>query len=136
VWTSIGSWMPRRSSWYRGHRFPVEIISHGGWRYHRFVSLRDVEEMMAERGVSVSYDTIHQWCRKFGQTHANGPALPPAPTRRQVASGRGLYQDRWPDPLPVAGIFANFPNTAARVAGYGRLADLLTAFNDESLNRR
>jgi transposase-like protein len=42
------------------------------WLYHRFpLSLRDVEEMMAERGVSVSYDTIHQWCRKFGQTYAN-----------------------------------------------------------------
>jgi putative transposase len=36
------------------------------------LSLRDVEEMMAERGVSVSYDTIHQWCRKFGQIYANG----------------------------------------------------------------
>jgi hypothetical protein len=61
------------SSLYRGHRFPVEIISHCVWLYHRFpLSLRDVEEMMAKRGVSVSYDTIHQWCRKFGQTYANG----------------------------------------------------------------
>jgi putative transposase len=34
--------------------------------------LRDVEEMMAQRGLRVSYDTIHQWCRKFGQTYANG----------------------------------------------------------------
>jgi putative transposase len=43
------------------------------WLYHRFpLSLRDVEEMMAQRGVIVSYDTIHQWCRKFGQTYANG----------------------------------------------------------------
>jgi hypothetical protein len=47
------------TSLYRGHRFPVEIISHCVWLYHRFpLSLRDVEEMMAERGVSVSYDTI------------------------------------------------------------------------------
>jgi putative transposase len=51
----------------------VEIISHCVWLYHRFpLSLRDVEEMMAERGVRVSYDTIHQWCRKFGVTYANG----------------------------------------------------------------
>ena len=58
---------------YRGHRFPVEIISHCVWLYHRFpLSLRDVEQMMAQRGVRVSYDTIHQWCRKFGQTYANG----------------------------------------------------------------
>jgi putative transposase len=61
------------SSLYKGHRFPVEIISHCVWLYHRFpLSLRDVEQMMAHRGVSVSYDTIHQWCRKFGQTYANG----------------------------------------------------------------
>ena len=61
------------SSLYKGHRFPVEIMSHCVWLYHRFpLSLRDVEEMMAERGVSVSSDTIHQWCRKFGQTYANG----------------------------------------------------------------
>ena len=57
------------SSLYRGHRFPVEIISHCVWLYHRFpLSLRDVEQMMAHRGVTVSYETIHQWCRKFGQT--------------------------------------------------------------------
>ena len=43
------------------------------WLYHRFpLSLREVEQMMAHRGVSVSDDTIHQWCRKFGQTYANG----------------------------------------------------------------
>jgi putative transposase len=58
---------------YKGHRFPVEIISHGVWLYHRFpLSLRDVEQLMAQRGVNVSYDTIHQWCRKFGQVYANG----------------------------------------------------------------
>ena len=58
---------------YRGHRFPVEIISHCVWLYYRFpLSLRDVQEMMAERGVIVSYESIHQWCRKFGQSFANG----------------------------------------------------------------
>ena len=60
------------SSLYKGHRFPVEIISYWVWLYHRFpLSLRDVEQMMAQRGVSVSYNTIHQWCHKFGQTYAN-----------------------------------------------------------------
>jgi putative transposase len=59
-------------SLYKGHRYPVEIISHCVWLYHRFpLSLRNVQEMMAERGVVVSYETIHQWCRKFGQTFAN-----------------------------------------------------------------
>jgi DDE superfamily endonuclease len=60
-------------SLYRGHRFPVEIINHCVWLYYRFpLSLRDIEEMMAQRGVIVSYETIHQWCRKFGQSYANG----------------------------------------------------------------
>jgi putative transposase len=58
---------------YKGFRFPVEIISHCVWLYHRFpLSFREVEEMMMERGVVVSYETIRQWCRRFGQIYANG----------------------------------------------------------------
>ncbi len=58
---------------YKGFRYPVEIISHCVWLYHRFpLSFREVEEMMMERGVVVSHETIRQWCRKFGQTYANG----------------------------------------------------------------
>ena len=65
--------MDATPSSYKGHRFPVEIISHCVWLYHRFpLSLRDVQEMMAERGVIVSYESVHQWCRKFGQSFANG----------------------------------------------------------------
>ncbi len=58
---------------YTGFRFPVEIISHGVWLYHRFpLSLREVREMMLERGVVVSHETVRQWCAKFGQSYANG----------------------------------------------------------------
>jgi len=61
------------SSLFKGHRYPVEIISHCVWLYHRFpLSLREVEEMMLARGVVVTYESIHQWCRKFGQAFANG----------------------------------------------------------------
>jgi putative transposase len=57
---------------YKGHRYPPEIISHAVWLYFRFaLSYRDVEEILAERGVVVTYETIRQWCRKFGQTYAN-----------------------------------------------------------------
>ena len=64
--------MLRRRQLYKGHRYPVEIISHCVWLYHRFpLSLREVEEMMMARGVLVTYETIHQWCRKFGQTFVN-----------------------------------------------------------------
>jgi len=60
------------SSLYQGYRFPVEIISHCVWLYHRFpLSFREVEEMMMERGVVVTYETIRAWCRKFGQAFAN-----------------------------------------------------------------
>src|SRR3954454_4805174 len=57
---------------YAGYRFPVEIIGHAVWLYFRFaLSYRDVEELLAERGVIVTYETVRQWCRKFGQTYAN-----------------------------------------------------------------
>ena len=58
---------------YHRHRFPAEIISHCIWLYFRFaLSFRDVEEMLAMRGVRVTYETIREWCFKFGQTYANG----------------------------------------------------------------
>jgi putative transposase len=59
-------------SLYHRHRFPAQIISHCVWLYFRFaLSFRDVEEMLAMRGVTVSYETIREWCLKFGQTYAN-----------------------------------------------------------------
>jgi hypothetical protein len=57
---------------YHRHRFPAEIISHCIWLYFRFpLSFRDVEETLAMRGVALSYETIREWCLKFGQTYAN-----------------------------------------------------------------
>ena len=57
---------------YTGYRFPPAIITHAVWLYYRFaLSYRDVEELLAERGVIVSYETVRQWCRKFGQQYAN-----------------------------------------------------------------
>ena len=64
--------MSMPSSLYRRHRFPSEIISHTVWLYFRFaLSYRDVEEIMAMRGVLLTYETIREWCLKFGQTWAN-----------------------------------------------------------------
>ncbi len=57
---------------YAGYRFPPEIIAHAVWLYFRFaLSYRDVEELLAERGVLVTYETIRRWSRTFGQTYAN-----------------------------------------------------------------
>ncbi len=57
---------------YKRHRFPPAIIGHAVWLYCRFaLSYRDVEELLAERGVVVTYETVRQWCRTFGATDAN-----------------------------------------------------------------
>ena len=54
------------------HRFPAEIISHAVWLYHVFsLSLRDVELLLVERGVVVSYESVRRWYVKFGASFAN-----------------------------------------------------------------
>ena len=56
---------------YKRHRFPPEIISYAVWLYHRFnLSHRDIEDLLAERGITVSYESIRLWCIKFGQKYA------------------------------------------------------------------
>ena len=68
---------------YKGFRYPAEIISHCVWLYHRFpLSLREVQETMLARGITVSHETLRQWCAKFGQTYANSLR------RRAVVLGR------------------------------------------------
>jgi putative transposase len=57
---------------YKRHRFPSDIISYAVWLYYRFnLSHRDIEDLLAERGISVSYETIRLWCNKFGSKYAN-----------------------------------------------------------------
>jgi hypothetical protein len=52
---------------YPRHRFPAEIINHAVWLYHVFsLSRRDVELILAERGVVVTHESIRHWCLKFG----------------------------------------------------------------------
>ena len=52
---------------YKRHRFPPDIISYAVWLYYRFnLSHRDIEDLLAERGIAVSYETIRLWCIKFG----------------------------------------------------------------------
>jgi len=64
--------MHAATSPYRRHRFPAEIISHTVWLYFRFaLSFRDVEEIMAMRGVTLTYEAIRECSLKFGQTYAN-----------------------------------------------------------------
>ncbi|MBR9852173.1 MAG: IS6 family transposase [Rhodobacteraceae bacterium] len=55
----------------KGFRFPKSVIGYAVWAYHRFaLSLRDVEDILAERGVTVSYETIRDWVNRFGHGFA------------------------------------------------------------------
>ena len=67
---------------YKRHRFPPQIIAHAVWLYFRFpLSLRLVEEMLLERGIVVSYETIRRWGKKFGPEYARRlRRKPPRPT--------------------------------------------------------
>jgi putative transposase len=56
---------------YKRHRFPPDIISYAVWLYYRFnLSYRDIEDLLAERGVTVSHESIRLWCNKFGPKYA------------------------------------------------------------------
>ena len=69
---------------YRRHRFPVEIIKRAVWLYFRFpLSFRDVEDLLAERGIDVSYETVRRWSIKFGLAYAKRlrRSHPPADVR-------------------------------------------------------
>ena len=56
---------------FKRHRFPSDIIRHAIWLYARFtLSYRDVEEMLAERALGASYETVRRWFLKFGSTNA------------------------------------------------------------------
>ena len=77
--------MNKTNQLYHGYRFPPEIIGHAIWLYHRFcLSFRDIEDLLAERGIVVSYETIRSWCIKFGPTYA-----------RKIKKYRGSLGDTW-----------------------------------------
>ena len=67
---------------YARHQFPAEVIQHAVWLYLRFTpSYRDVEELLAERGIEISYETVRRWVLKFGPAFArNLRRLQPKPT--------------------------------------------------------
>jgi len=80
--------MNKRNLLYHGYRFPSKIISHAVWLYHRFcLSFRDVEDLLAERGIVVSYETIRNWCNKFG------PAYARTIKKHRVSLGDTWYMD-------------------------------------------
>ena len=68
-----------------GYRFSPEIPSYAVWLYHRFgLSFRDAEDLLAQRGITVTYETIRQWCQHFGLDYA-----------RRLRRRRGRMGDTW-----------------------------------------
>ena len=77
--------MDSDASSYHGYRFPAAIIAHAVWLYFRFsLSFRNVEDLLAQRGITVTYETIRQWCRTFGCAYA-----------RRLRKRRGHLGDTW-----------------------------------------
>src|SRR5215831_6558178 len=102
--------MKTRRSRFHGHRFPAEIIGHAVWLYHRFcLSFRDVEDLLAERAIIVSYETIRHWCQKFGPGYV-----------RKLKRRQGRLGDTWCAPQPERGSHPTVPSRP--LAG---VADLL-----------
>ncbi len=80
--------VPDRPNPYRGHRFPRDVIAHAVRLYLRFaLSYRDVEELLAERGVQVSYETVRRWVAKFGSQYAEDLRV------REARRGRTWHLD-------------------------------------------
>ena len=70
---------------YRGYQFPLDIISHAVWLYHRCgLSVRDIEDFLAQRNVTVTYEAIRQWCLTFGLDYA-----------RRLRRRRGRMGNTW-----------------------------------------
>ena len=77
--------MKRDTPSYRGYRFPPEIHTNAVWLYHRFcLSLRDSEDLLAQRGINVSYEAVRLWCIKFGPEYA-----------RRLKRRQGSLGDKW-----------------------------------------
>ena len=90
---------------YRRHRFPPEIIQRAIWLYLRFtLSYRDVEELLAERGLDISYETVRRWVLKFG------PAI-----ARRLRWRRPRPSDRW-----------HLDEMVVRIAGKGCISGVLS----------
>ena len=89
---------------YARHQFPPAIIQHAVWLYLRFtLSYRDVEDLLAEPGLDITYETVPQWVLKFGAAIARNlrwlrPKVQPA-----LAHGLDGGADQWKADVPVAG---------------------------------
>src|ERR1700726_1702330 len=88
---------------YRRHRFPPVVIQHAVWLYLRFtLSYRDVEDLLAERGLDISYETVRSRVMKFGTGDRAAVTAEPSSPERSMAPGRDGCSDRRRADVPVA----------------------------------
>ncbi len=114
-------------------RFPAEIISHAVWLYFRFpLSLRMVDELLAARGIIVSYETVRQWAVKFGQVFANQIR------RRLPAAGDKWHMDEVV--ITISGVkhwlWRAIDQTASRLRRTGVLDILVQSRRDTQAAKR
>jgi putative transposase len=112
---------------YKRHRLPTEIIAHTVWLYFRFsLSYRDVEELLAARGIVVSYETVRQSCLKFGQLYAN-----------QLRRRRAPTGDKWHLDEVFLKINGRLQYLSRAVDQYGNVLDILvTSKRDTQVAKR
>src|SRR4051794_6222096 len=104
---------------YSRHRFPSELIRHAVWHYLRFtLSYRDVEELLAEWGLDISYETIRRWVLKFGPAYA-----------RNLRRLRPRPSDQWHSDEMVLSIQGWHMYLWRAVDGEGEVLDLLVRPN-------
>jgi len=100
---------------YKSHRFPAEIMAHTVWLYFRCsLSYRDVEDLLAARGLRVTDATVRQWCLKFGQVYAN-----------QLRRRRPQPGDKWPLAEVFLQINGPTPSLGRAVDPHGHVWDIL-----------
>ena len=88
---------------YARHRFPPDVIGHAVWLYFRFtLSFRDVEDLLAERGIEVSYETIRCWTLRFGQLFAHNLRQARASPTGRWHLDEMVVEDRRPGDVPLA----------------------------------
>ena len=95
---------------YKRHRFPPDIISYAVWLYYRFnLSHRDIEDLLAERGITVTRESIRLWCMKFGALYARRLK------RKYLAYYRGLPTSAlYAQPHPGMALYQNFKKFSGR----------------------
>src|SRR5690348_15658989 len=91
---------------YRRHRFPPVVIQHAVWLYLRFtLSYRDIEDLLAERGLDISYETVRSWVLKFGPVMRAGYG---GPVPARAIDGTSM---KWWSGSPASGCISGEPST-------------------------